>query len=262
MAGKLSPMALWGLAKKLRIAADDTRPLVISGPLAAQLEKELSRGASPGAVRVDGRPEDAAVFVRVLAGAPTPEDEQLLRAAERADVPVVGVQTGTEFFDIPYVLATEVVMCSPGSGFPVEEIAHAIAARIGESGTGLAARLPAVREPLSEALIEKFSRQNAIVGVAIFIPGADFPVLTLNQIRLVLRLAGAHGVQVDQDRWPEVLATIGAGLGFRAVARQLVGAIPVAGWLVKGTVAYTGTRAVGEAAHRYFHSVAGKKASA
>jgi hypothetical protein len=28
---------------------------------------------------------------------------------------------------------------------------------------------------------------------------------------------------------------------------------------VKGTIAYAGTRAVGEAAHRYFHSVAGEK---
>jgi len=261
MAAKLSPMALWGLVKELRIAAADTRPLIISGPLAAQLEKELSRGASPGAVRVDGRPEDAAVFVRVLAGASSPEDEKALRAAERADVPVVAVQTGTEIFDIPYVLATEVVMCAPGSGFPVEKIAHAVAARIGESGTGLAARLPAVREPLSDALIEKFSRQNAIAAVAIFIPGADFPVLTLNQIRLVLRLASAHGVEVDQDRWPEVLATVGAALGFRTVARQLLGSIPVAGWVVKGTVAYAGTRAVGEAAHRYFHSVAEKKPS-
>ena len=164
------------------------------------------------------------------------------------------MQTGTEVFDIPYVLATNVVMCSPGSGFPVEEIARAVAARLGEAGTGLAARLPVVREPLSEALIEKFSRQNAIVGVAIFIPGADFPVLTLNQIRLVLRLAAAHGVEIDQERVPEVLATLGAAFGFRAVARRLVGSVPVAGWLVKGSVAYAGTRAVGEAAHRYFHS--------
>jgi uncharacterized protein (DUF697 family) len=262
MPAKLSPMALWGLVKELRIAAGDTRPLVISGPLAAQLEKELSRGAAPGAVRVDGRPDDAAALVRVLAGAPTPEDEQVLRAAERADIPVVVVQTGTEIYDIPYVLATEVVMCSPGAGFPVEEIADAIAARIGEAGTGLAARLPVVREPLSEALIEKLSRQNAIAAVALFIPGADFPVLTLNQIRLVLRLGSAHGVEVDQERWPEVLATIAAALGFRAVARQLLGAIPVAGWLVKGTVAYAGTRAVGEAAHRYFHTVAGGKTPA
>jgi uncharacterized protein (DUF697 family) len=259
MAAKLSPMALWGLAKELRIAAEDTRPLVISGPLAAQLEKEISRGAAPGAVRLDGRPEDAAVFVRVLAGAPSPEDEKLLRAADQAKVPVVVVQTGTDVYDIPYVLATEVVMCSPGSGFPVEEVAYAVAARLKEAGTGLAARLPAIRETLTGVLVEKFSRQNGIVAVAIFVPGADFPVLTLNQIRLVLRLAATHGVEVDQDRWPEVLATIGAGLGFRTVARQLVGAIPVAGWLVKGAVAYAGTRAVGEAAHRYFHSVAGEK---
>jgi uncharacterized protein (DUF697 family) len=259
MAPKLSPFAVWGLVKELRIAAEDTRPLIVSGPLAAQLEKELAREAGPGAVRVEGRPEDASAFVRVLAGAPTQEDEKVLRAAKRANVPAVVVQTGTAIFDVPYVLATDVVMCSPGSGFPVDEIARVVAASLGEAGTGLAARLPMLREPLSEVLIEKFSRQNAIAGVAIFVPGADFPVLTLNQIRLVLRLASAHGVEVDQDRWPEVLATIGAALGFRAVARQLLGAVPMAGWVVKGAIAYAGTRAVGAAVHRYFHSVAGEK---
>ena len=84
----------------------------------------------------------------------------------------------------------------------------------------------------------------------------DFPVLTLNQIRLVLRLGAAHGVEIDQQRLPEVLATVAAGFGFRAVARQLLGAIPVAGWAVKGGVAYGGTRALGEAAMRYFAAVA------
>jgi uncharacterized protein (DUF697 family) len=260
-AAKLSPFALWGLLKELRVAAEDTRPLMISGPLAAQLEKELSRRAAAGAVRVGGRPEDSAVLVRVLAGAPTAEDNEALRAARRAGVPVVVVQTGTEIFDVPYVLATDVVMCRPGSGFPVEEIARAVAGRLGESGTGLATRLPVVREPLSEFLIEKFSRQNAIAAVAIFVPGADFPVLTLNQIRLVLRLGAAHGVEIDQERLPEVIATLGAAFGFRAVARRLLGSVPVAGWLVKGSVAYTGTRAVGEAAHRYFHRIADAEAA-
>ena len=153
MAIKLSPFAIWGMVKELRIAAEDTRPLVVSGPLAAQLEKELGRGAPAGAVRVDGRPQDAMVLVRVLAGAPTDEDTKDLRAARRAKVPVVVVQTGTKYFDVPYVLATDVVMCSPGSGFPVEEIARAVAGRLGEAGTGLAARLPVIREPLSELLI-------------------------------------------------------------------------------------------------------------
>jgi uncharacterized protein (DUF697 family) len=72
----------------------------------------------------------------------------------------------------------------------------------------------------------------------------------------VLRLASAHGVEVDQSRLPEVLGTVAAGFGLRAVARQLLGAVPVAGWAVKGGVAYAGTRAIGEAARRYFASVA------
>ena len=252
---KLSPMAVWSLVRELRLAAEDTRPLVLSGPLAPQLEKELVRGAAPGSVRRDGRPEYASCLIRILAGAPTEEDEGMLRAAKRAKVPVVVVQTGTDDVDVPYVLATDVVKCRAGEGFPVEEITAAVAARLGEAGTGLAAKLPVLREPLSSKLIESFARKNGILGVAIFVPGADFPVLTLNQIRLVLRLAAAHGVEVDQQRLPEVLATVGAGLGFRAVARQLLAAVPVAGWVVKGGVAYGGTRALGEAAHRYFQAV-------
>ncbi len=256
MAKTLSPFAVWGLLRELKIAADDTKPLVVSGPLAEQLAKELSRDAAPGGVRVGGRVEDADCLIRVLAGAPTKEDEAELKAAKRAKIPVVAVQTGTEDFDVPYVLATDVVTCHPGQGFPVEEIANAVAARLGEAGTGLAARLPVLREPLCRGLIESFSRKNGVLAVAIFVPGADFPVLTLNQIRLVLRIAAAHGVEVDQQRLPEVLATVAAGLGFRAVARQVLGAIPVAGWLVKGGIAYGGTRALGEAAMRYFESVA------
>ena len=258
MAKTLNPMAIWSVIRELKTAANETRPLVVSGPLAAQLEKELGRDASPGAVRVDGRVQDADCLIRVLAGAPTPEDEQELKAAKRAKVPVVVVQTGTEDFDVPYVLATDIVKCRPGAGFPVAEIAAAVAARLGEAGTGLAARVPLLREPLCKALIESFSRKNGILAVAIFVPGADFPVLTLNQIRLVLRIGAAYGVDIDQQRLPEVLGTIAAGFGFRAVARQLLTAIPVAGLVVKGGVAYGGTRALGETAVRYFEAVSAR----
>ena len=128
--------------------------------------------------------------------------------------------------------------------------------RLDERATPLAARLPVLRDAVCDKLIESFSRKNAILGVAIFIPGADFPVLTLNQIRLVLRLAAAHGLEVDQQRLPEVFATVAAGFGFRAVARQPVGGVPVAGWAVKGAIAYGGTRAIGEAGRRYFADAA------
>jgi uncharacterized protein (DUF697 family) len=103
-------------------------------------------------------------------------------------------------------------------------------------------------------LISRASRQSGILGAAVFVPGADLPVLTLNQLRLVLRIGVAHGVRVDAERWPEMLGVIASGLAFRGVARQLLGVVPVVGWAVKGGIAYAGTRALGEAAVRYFEA--------
>ena len=253
---RLKPLTVWGLVKDVKAAVQDERPLAVSGVLAEQLRKELAEGGSAGSVRVGMPVTDAAALVRVLAGAPTAEDEAELRAANRARVPVVAVQMGPGTFDVPYVLATDVVPRPAGADFPVEEVARALAARLGDRGLVLAARLPVLREAVCDDLIDRFSRKNGLLGVAIFVPGADLPVLTLNQVRLVLRIAAAHGVEIDEQRLPEVLGTVAAGFGLRAVARQALGALPLAGWVVKGAVAYTGTRALGEAAVRYFAALA------
>lgn len=259
---RLHPFAVLGLVREARAALEGVKPVRVSGALAEQLAKELGAGARPGAVRVGGPADDAAVLVHVLAGAPSEADERALREAHRARTPVVAVQTSGEGdLDVPYVLATDVVPCPPGRGFPVERVAEAVAARLGDDAAPLAGRIPVLRRAVVEQLVRSYSRRNGLVGAAVFVPGADLPVLTLNQIRLVLRVAAAHGVELDQSRLREVLAVLGAGLGFRALARQALGVVPVAGWAVKGAVAYAGTRALGEAAARYFASVASATAT-
>ena len=157
-----------------------------------------------------------------------------------------------ERLDVPYVLPTDVVVVPPGQGFPVDAVARVLAARLGEKGTSLAAHLPVLRPAVCEWLIASFSRKNAILAAAVFVPGVDLPVLTLNQMRLVLRIAAAYGVEISNDRLPELVAVLGGGLGFRALARELLDLVPGVGWAVKGAVAYAGTRALGETALRYF----------
>lgn len=247
-------MAVYKLVRELRATAED-RPLAVGGAreLATVLRRDLSRGAAAGAVMEGGAAQRAAAIVHVLAGEPSAADEKTFRDANRAGIPVVCVLADPSAnARVPHVLATDVVRVPPGSGFPLEEIAAAVAHRVGDEGAALAARVPVLRRAFCAVLIARASRQNGIVGAAVFVPGADLPVLTLNQLRLVLRIAAAHGVEIDAQRWPEVLGVIGSGLGFRAVARQLLGVVPVAGWAVKGAVAYVGTRALGEAAVRYF----------
>jgi uncharacterized protein (DUF697 family) len=254
----LAPLAVYRLLREVG-AARDSGPLAVGGAreLAAVLRRELSRGAAPGAV-VEAPGRDPAGLVQVLAGPPSDEDERALRDASRAGVPAVCVLADPAAdAHLPYVLATDVIRVPPGSGFPLDEIAAAVAHRLGDEAPALAARVPVLRAAVCEDLIARASRQNAIVGAAVFVPGADLPVLTLNQLRLVLRIAAAYGEQIDTNRWPEILGVIAGGLGFRAVARQALGLVPVAGWAVKGGIAYAGTRAVGEAALRYFEARAG-----
>jgi uncharacterized protein (DUF697 family) len=261
----LSPTSVWGAVKEVRVTDEDLRPLLVGGAaehadaiygaLAEDAEAEALRdisGRAPTAYDLEG----ANVLVYAVAGAvPTEEDEAAFELAARKRVGIVCVLFGDSNGDlpkVPYVLDTDLFAVAPGQPLPVEKIAERVADRAGERSHHLAARIPAIRPAVVDQIVRHFSRQNGVLGVAIFIPGADFPVLTLNQIRMVLRIATAHGEELDRERAFEVLSVVAAGLGFRTVARQMVGLVPGLGWAVKGGVAYGATLAIGEAAAAYF----------
>jgi len=255
----LAPGEILGVVKEIRAQAKEDRPLVVAGPheLAEALRRELRKGGVESAVRGETALADAAALVYVLAGPPDKADLDVLKRAARAHLPIVAVVAaprGEHVADPPYVLAEHVVTVQQGAGFPMDAIARALAHALNESATPLAARLPVLRDAVVDRIITRFSRQNGVIGVSVFVPGADFPILTVNQIRMLMRIADAYGFEFDRERIPEVLGVIGSGYGFRTLARSMLGVIPVAGWAVKGGIAYGGTRALGEAARRYFES--------
>jgi uncharacterized protein (DUF697 family) len=260
----LNPAAVYGVVKEIKTAAEDLQPLVVAGAAgpASRLVEELTAGGDPNAIRdLSGKEvarydlQGASLLVYAIEGErPSDEDESVLKLADRNDVDVICVLEGAagQPLDVPYVPATSVIAVPPGHPVPVARVAELVASLTEENGYGLAARLPVIREAVVEAIVRRFSRQNGVLGVAIFIPGADFPVLTLNQLRMVFRIAAAHGQEIDRERIPEILAVVGAGLGFRTLAREALGVIPGLGWAIKGGVAYVGTRALGKAAVAYF----------
>ncbi len=115
------------------------------------------------------------------------------------------------------------------------------------------------RQPLTDYLIEQTARANAqfaiMTDITARIPmvggvastGADFFVLTKNQLILAYQLAAIHGRDLSDQKTVMMNAApyLLAGLGWREVATRAVRIVPGASFVPKGVIAYGGTIASG-----------------
>lgn len=134
----------------------------------------------------------------------------------------------------------------------------------------LARNFPVFRRRAAQKIINDTASANAqfslVTGIAeafpilreIGFPGAalsDVIILTKNQTLMTLRLAAAYGLPLDyKSRMKEIAPILANALGWRAIARELVGLIPVIGFLAKPAIAYAGTATVGRAAQLYYET--------
>ncbi len=146
---------------------------------------------------------------------------------------------------------------------PLDEAAFAsLDARMGEwvcavcreKRLAFAMSFPFVRKPLALDAVRTTSLQNAGVGFVVFIPGADMPVMTLNQAKMLLQIAAAYGCPMNLERAKELAFVVGGAFAMRSVARQAVAVVPGLGWAIKAAIGYAGTEAMGRAAIEYFEA--------
>ena len=146
----------------------------------------------------------------------------------------------------------EIPLPQAGGKDMIEELAHRIVRALDEDYlVALAKGYPPLRRAVSEEIVRHNARQNAVVG-ALPIPGADMPVMTANQARMVLNIAAAYGEDLSMDRAKELLGVLAAGFGLRAISRQAVKLVPVGGWAAAAVIGYAGTVAMGRSTILYF----------
>ena len=137
----------------------------------------------------------------------------------------------------------------------IEDLMKRMASLLGIKKLALAYQVPSFSKIVVDSITKASAKQNAVVGAVFIIPGADMPVMTANEIKMILEIASVYGVEMDLQRAKEILAVIGGGYGLREIARQLLDFIPGPGWVIKGSVAYGGTFALAKAADLYFQKV-------
>jgi hypothetical protein len=147
--------------------------------------------------------------------------------------------------------------------FDTESTARAIVADHYSLELAMARKFPLFRRPVADKIVQRVSRENALFSLVTALPNVipsvidlpwaigefatDTAFLTMNQIRMALLMAAAHGHTIGYTEQKAQIAVIVAGaFGWRALARELVGKIPLGGGLIpKAAVAFAGTYVVG-----------------
>jgi hypothetical protein len=133
-----------------------------------------------------------------------------------------------------------------------------------ELEVALARNYPSFREEVVDRIVKRTSQENALFSVVTALPNViptflEFPwavgefasdtaFLTMNQVRMAFLIAAANDHEIGYDQQKVELGTIILGaFGWRSLARNLVGKIPLGGGLIpKAAIAYAGTYVVGK----------------
>lgn len=197
-------------------------------------------GASAAAVRAVGVPVMVVTTCPGIVGSTAQEENN---AIPDGDMIAPVIEEGQ----------SEPVELSELAGYELDErMGKWLISVIHDKRLALSIAFPFMRRAMARDAVQVTSWQNAGVGLVPFLPGADLPIMTLNQAKMVLQIASAYGRELNKDRLKELLAVVGTAYISRTLVRELVEFIPVLGFVFRTGIAYASTSALGYAVIEYY----------
>ncbi|MDQ6663180.1 MAG: hypothetical protein M3Z23_02165 [Acidobacteriota bacterium] len=193
------------------------------------------------------------------------------RGRSLAAIHRVNGTSGAEKFD--FVLCDEGIDCPENGlrfqrGNPEQTVCNVLDAHQ-DIELALARTLYPFRDPVVSRIIQRVSRENAMFTLMTALPNVipsfielpwavgefatDTAFLTINQIRMAFLISAASDNGIGYtDQKGEIATIIASAFGWRAIARELIGKIPLGGGLIpKGVVSFAGTYAVGRSLDKF-----------
>lgn len=182
------------------------------------------------------------------------EMKRLVRSGVDAGVPVVLVarQGLRQPLAARYGVGILDVIIGEADEQVLDSVAAWCADNVDDARLAIAANFEFARRAVAAEFVKATSLQNAVVGGVLFVPGADMPVMTANQVKMVLQIAATYGQPLSAARIKEIAVVIGGAFVWRAIARQAIAFLPVVSIPIKAGIGYSGTFAMGRAVIEYF----------
>ncbi|MCL2883227.1 MAG: hypothetical protein FWF30_02005 [Coriobacteriia bacterium] len=131
------------------------------------------------------------------------------------------------------------------------ELGRVAAGELREGAVAWARSLEFMRPAVAAALTSRYSLLNGALALVDFLPAVGLPLFLMNQMRMLMQMAAAYGLEMSTQRYIELAACLGSGLIFRTLSRGLTKRLPAVAWAVKASVAFGGTYALGRLARPY-----------
>ena len=124
------------------------------------------------------------------------------------------------------------------------------------------------RKPVVDRIVAGIAKENGLFAVVSALPNivpnildlpwavgefaSDTAFITLNQVRMAFLIAAACGKKIGlSEQTTEVISIAAGAFGWRALARELAGKIPLGGGLIpKGAIAFAATYVLGKGIER------------
>ena len=226
-------------------ARDNLRPTTA----AARLQIEV---VAPGTQVVLADELDA---ILALTGSGGEEIVRTLASGRDSYIPTVALALGDDRPAVARALdhpLLDTLVADDAERLIGQELGEWLVERVSGKRLALGHNFAFMRRAIAEESVKTTAFQNAVIGVVAIIPGADLPLMTANQAKMLLQIAAAYGEPLGAERVKELAAVVGGAFALRAVARQLLAFVPGVGWVIKGGIGYAGTMAMGATAIAYF----------
>jgi uncharacterized protein (DUF697 family) len=158
---------------------------------------------------------------------------------------------------------------NPEDESALERLRMLLVSRLPDRAPAFGRAFPPFRAAAAKAVVDETARANAQFALVSNIPavvpivgslasaGADFLVLTKNQLMMMFKIAAIHNRDLHDQRglFQELIPVVGAGFVWRTIAREAASFIPfAAGTIPKVAIAYAGTLSTGRAADFYYRT--------